>query len=195
MKKQIILGFVVIFVIIIAALVINSRKTFHVNGEYIDELNKGIETIKNNLDDKNIKYSGKTSKNDKIYSALISATDEDNNKFYMSYNIDSISRRVLNNEEVAKEFNYSLNDIYKKIDDRLNTYYKDQVSEGYMDPNECDFDCYKSFSLNIDTIENMYSLYVENNKLYIYLSFDYNDILDDKEYYDSLNYDAFIIEM
>lgn len=195
MKKQIILGFVVIFLIIITALVINSRKTFHVNGEYIDELNKGIETIKNNLDDKNIKYSVKTSKNDKIYSALISATDEDNNKFYMSYNIDSISRRVLNNEEVAKEFNYSLNDIYKKIDDRLNTYYKDQVSEGYMDPNECDFDCYKSFSLNIDTIENMYSLYVENNKLYIYLSFDYNDILDDKEYYDSLNYDAFIIEM
>ena len=196
MKKKIILGIVLLLIIVISVIVFyNNKKTFDVDGQYIDELNNGIETIKNNLDNNKIKYEIKTSKNTKIYSALISAKDENGNNFYMSYNIDAVSKKVLNNEEVAEEFNYSLSDIHEKINDRINKYYEGQINEGYMDSNECDIECYKNFSLNIESIENMYSLYVDKNKLYIYLSFDYNDILEDKEYYDGLEYNPFVIEL
>lgn len=195
-KTMIIIGILVLILIVVSIVfVYKNKKTFDVSGQYIAELNSGIEIIKKNLNQQNIKYEVKTYKNDQVYSALISAHDEDDNKFYMSYNIDPVTKKSLNNEEVANIFGYSIEDIYSKINDRLTNYYNGQVQEGYMDPYECDFECYKGFSLGIDSIESMYSLCVKNNQLYIYLSFDYNQILYDKEYYDNLIYDPFVIEL
>lgn len=196
MKKYIAL----VIIIIISLIVVfyfheKKRQIFDVEGEYVEDLNSGVNMILNNLEEKNIKYDLEKSKNDTVYSILISYKDEYENNYYMAYNVDMNTKEVLTNYNLLKQFGYTEDDVIKKINTRLEDLYNAQIEQGYMDTNECDFNCFKGFSLDIEDIYSMYSLYVKDNKLYIYLTFKYNSLLNDKTFYDNLDYNPFIIEL
>ena len=48
---------------------------------------------------------------------------------------------------------------------------------------------------NIDEIEGMYSLYVKDEKLKIYLSYSIDSLSSDEEYFKNLNHNPFKIEI
>lgn len=197
MKKYIYLTLLILVIIISFVFIIlkkNKNEIIDISGEYIDEVNESIELIENNLKSKGIPYEVKKSKNTEIYSLVI-ISEQDTEKSFMTFNIDLKTKLYLNNKEIAEMFGYSLDDIFNKIDERLKQYYNEEVKEGWVDSNECDFECYKASYRNIEFVENNYALYVENNKLYIYISFDSNSVVEDKKYFDNLKYDPYKIEV
>jgi len=197
-KYKIYLLILIIFVVIIMfAINLDNKKIDHFNSneENIEVIDNYLTQLEKTLTEKEIDFTSEKSKNKNIDSILITIQGEDMSKKYQSYNINPNTKKVLNNEEIAKMFGYSLEDIEKMIDDRFKKYYEDEIEEGYVDPNECDYSCYLSFYRNIDEIEGMYSLYVKDEKLKIYLSYSIDSLSSDEEYFKNLNHNPFKIEI
>lgn len=199
-NKKILFTIIVLVVLVFISILIiiynkNKIKHFDIDNEQINEFNNYLDMIEKGLKEKKLEFSSEKSKNNTIYSMLIEIKEEENYSSYMSYNISLKDNSIMNYEQVANEFGYSLNDIYMKINERLDQLYKNEIDEGYVDPYECDIECYKSYYRGIENIEGEYVLYVKNNRLYIYINFLKGEASDDGEYFENLNYDSNIVEL
>lgn len=188
--------FLVVFMLMILGIyhLTNSSKnemSFDVKSESVDELNHFLEMIENNLKQNEVSYKMEKYKNKEIYSMLL--TLELDPIAFDSYNVDLITKKSLTNSEVASKFNLTKTEILKKVEERIKKYYDEEVDYGYVNPNKCDFECYKT-SHDILDYES-YVLYVKNEKLYIYIGFDKASSLNDKAYFDDLEYNPYIIEI
>lgn len=206
MKKENIVKILLILVVIVFGLLLfifmknkdNDMKKFNLDGEYVDYVDEYLIDLEKSLNEKNINFSSEKSKNSRIDSILITIkNDEDDISYnnYLSYNIDHNKKTILNNEEVANYFNYTLDDIIDEVNKRLKRLYDEESKQGYVDTRECDIDCYKSYYRGIDDIYSSYSLYVKNDKLYIYLSFKVDSLSGDDEFFKKLKYNPYKIEM
>lgn len=196
-KQMVILVVLSIIVILILSFIFYPKdkiETFDMNTKNAKEINAYLINLEKNLKIKGIDFESEKSKNDKVYSLLIKIKDDKSNT-YSAYNIDLETKKTLNNEEVAKMYGYSLQDIYDAINKRLEKYYKEEIESGYVDPNECDYKCYLSFYRNIISVDDIYALYVKNNKLNIYISFSIDSLSSDEGYFKQLKYDPFKIEL
>lgn len=203
-KKILIICFSLIIIIILILFIFLSKddkiSRLKGNSESIQLINDYLDTLEKSLNDKKINYTSQISKNSKIDSLIVkieqpSENDEYIIPYFVSYNIDHKTNQVLTKEEVANYYGYQISDIINTINERLKTYYEEEITLGYVDPNECSFEGYKSFYRNIDDVEAIYELYVKNNKLYIYMSFDINSTSEDIDYFNNLEYDPFKIEL
>ena len=134
-----------------------------------------------------------------VYTALITSYKKgiDNYKIpiYKAYYYSTSDSRELARSEVLSRFNYTEENINSKILDYFESLYNQEVAQGYVDKNECDFkECYLSFYRDLNSLDN-YSLYAENGELYVYISFDPDSLIGDKEFFDKLNYDYYKIEI
>lgn len=201
--KYYLLIILILAVIVTSILIFNNKERseieqFDINTESVEQIDEYLVQLEKTLENKEMSYTSEKTKNTNVYSLLVTIKDEsyeNDSKKYQSYNVDIKTEQVLNNEEVAALFGYSLNDIEQKVTERLQKYYNEEINEGYVDSNECKFSCYLSFYRNIESIEDMYSLYVENDKLYVYLSFSIDATSSDVEYFENLGYDPFKIEL
>lgn len=206
-RKIIFISIVVVVLIVIITLIlllINNKKNKAPNISYnTDEakfINESIDYIYEKYKDTESKISSETSKGESIESILITIQQPvkgSNHKIplYISYNYDKKTNKLLTYNELAKQFNYNYDDIVKLVNDRFNDWYVDEVKQGYVEENECDYSCYLSFYRNIANLEDIITLYVKNNKLYVYIGFDIDSLIGDKEYFDNLNYNPFIIDL
>lgn len=197
MNKKTIIIVVVVLSILILLVFKQSQKNkinnFEIKGEYVEEINQYLDTLEKNLNDQNLNFKSEKSKNYTIYSMLITIEGNELSKSFLSYNIDLNTKKSLNNQEVASEFGYTLDDIYEKINQRLLEYYNEEVKEGYVNSTEYDFENYKLSYRNIEDIESSYVLYVSDNRLNIYISFDIDDY--DMKFFKNLNYNPFKIQL
>ena len=69
----------------------------------------------------------------------------------------------------------------EKVEERMKSFYEDESSRGYVDRHECDLECYITGMRNIETLKYSYAIYVENDELYAYVSFNEDSILSDKD--------------
>ena len=213
-KEIIILGIVIIVPIIFIGLYYIFRSPVETKGEkngsklpYInisgkdtDAINEYLETLyKQYSSDKKSKLTYKTEKYKNIISLLVSI-DEYNNetnetiKKYLAFNVKQDGTFV-DKEEMAELFGYSLEEIVDKVDKKLNEYYQDEAIEGYIDSNECSYNCYLSYARGINNILNEISLVIENGKLTVYINLSKDDINGDKEYFEKIeNPDKIILE-
>lgn len=213
-KEIIILGIVIIIPIIFIGLYYmfrnpvetkdekNGSKLPYINisGKDTDAINKYLEDLyKNYSNDKKSKLTYKTEKYKNIISLLVSI-DEFNNETnetirkYLGFNVKE-DGTFIDKEEMAELFGYSLEEIVDKVDKKLNEYYQDEAIEGYIDSNECSYNCYLSYARGINNILNEISLVIENGKLTVYINLSKDDINGDKEYFEKLeNPDKIILE-
>ena len=201
-RKILIISFLLLTVIFLFFIILNNKKnkmnTFDVNSENVDYIDDFLINLESNLKEKNIDFVSEKAKNKDIYSILVVMEDSDEDiksNNYLSYNINIKTKKVMNNEEVANSFGYSLDDIFKAINKRLEDLYQDEIKEGFVEKNECDFECYKSYYRGIENIEDIYSLYVKDNKLYIYVSIKIISAASDEDYFKKLNYNPYKIEL
>lgn len=213
-KEIIILGIVIIIPIIFIGLYYMFRNPVETKGEkngsklpYInisgkdtDAINKYLEDLyKNYSNNKKSKLTYKTEKYKNIISLLVSI-DEYNNETnetirkYLGFNVKE-DGTFIDKEEMAELFGYSLEEIVDKVDKKLKDYYQDEIIEGYIDSNECSYNCYLSYARGINNILNEISLVIENGKLAVYINLSKDDINGDKEYFEKLeNPDKIILE-
>lgn len=205
-KEIIILGIVIIIPIIFIGLYYMFRNPVETKGEkngsklpYInisgkdtDAINKYLEDLyKNYSNNKKSKLTYKTEKYKNIISLLVSI-DEYNNETnetirkYLGFNVKE-DGTFIDKEEMAELFGYSLEEIVDKVDKKLKDYYQDEIIEGYIDSNECSYNCYLSYARGINNILNEISLVIENGKLAVYINLSKDDINGDKAYFESLD--------
>lgn len=206
-KKIILISIIAIVIIIILSIVFiliinkkNKAPKISSDTEEAEFVNESIDYIYKKYENTDSKVSSDKSTSNNIESILI--TIEKNVKgynhkipLYVSYNYDTKTNKLLSFNELAEQFGYEYNDIVKLVNKRFNDWYTDEVEQGYVEENECDFNCYISFYRNIENIEEVFTLYVKNNKLYVYIGFDIDSIIGDKEYFDNLKYNPYIIEL
>lgn len=196
MKKYIrlIIFFVVIILIIAISYLTYNKSKMHVNidGEYSELVNDALKMIENNLKQSNLKYDTHEYKNNEVYSFLVEV--KDTYPYFVSYNISLKTKQALSNEELASMFNETIDDINKKVEDRLVKYYNEEIDNGYIELNDYTFDEYLNYYRGIEDTDYCYILVVKDNKLYAYLNFEKNNT-EDKEYFDKLNYNPYVIEL
>lgn len=116
---------------------------------------------------------------------IIDSYDEETDSYirkYMSFNIDKETKKYINKEELVNLLNSDLSTVKTKVESRLNDFYQDEINEKYVEPNECDFDCYISYLRNLDVILEDVVLVIEDNRLVAYTNFD-TTFSDDAEYF------------
>lgn len=196
-NKKIYIGLIVVIVTIAIIVIsyINFEKkemNFDLDGEYISHLNQFLEIVKNNLEKNDLEYNIEKYKNKEIYSMLLTIYDEQTE--YITYNIDLNTNEAIDNEKIVNKFDLSLEDIKNKIEECLKKYYDEEINQGYVDSNECDFDCYK-IHRNMDDIESSYVLFVKKDKLYIYMNMALDSVWGDRDYFESLKYNPCVLEI
>lgn len=161
-----------------------------------NKINEYYETNKEN--DENI--SAKSNTLNGVYTALIttykkSSVGDYNIPIYKAYYYSTNDSKELARSEVLEQFGYTDDYVKNKISNHFKNLYNQEIEKGYVEGHECDFEeCYLSFYRDLNTLDN-YALYVENNKLYAYISFDIDSLVGDKKFFDSLNYDYYKIEI
>ena len=151
----------------------NNIPYFNLNTEVFNELNEEIfETflLRTCYQDGEINYEA--SLNDNILSVALNisyATDDDLAYLeYKTYNINSDENIRMNNQDILKRYNLTLENVTNIVLSHLRTYYDYELEKGYI--NDFSFQYYLTNILNYTpiTINNM-NLYIDsNNDLYIY---------------------------
>ena len=204
-KTTIIIGIIIFVVIIVLGIIINHKEkskkpNIPFETKEANDIQNEIDELyeKNKTKDNVITYID--SNNNNIYSLLVTIKNKSDLGDYIiptytSYNYDTNSNSIISNDKLAARYGYTLEKIYDKIEEKFKSWYNDEIKLGYVEGNECDFDeCYLSYYRNIKSLDD-YQLFVKDNRLYAYIGFDINSFQDDIEYFNSLNYDPFIIEL
>lgn len=159
----------------------------------IDKLYEDIELYGGKISIKKITYKD-------IYMILVTIDKKSeygdyNIPLYRSYYYDIKSKSQLTQKQVINKLQYDENKIYSKIYNYFNDLYIAEVEQGYVNKTECDFEfCYLLRYRCIDRLSN-YALFVENNTLYAYIGFDKNSLVNDKEFFDKLNYNFYKLKI
>ena len=172
----------------------------NISGKDTQAINKYVEELyKKYSSDKKSKLTYKTEKYNDIISLLVSIDEYNKDinetiKKYLGFNVKQ-DGTFIDKEELAELFGYSLEEIVDIVDKKLNEYYQNEIVEGYIDSNECNYNCYLSYARGINNILDEISLVVENGKLTVYINLSKDNINGDKEYFEKIeNAEKIILE-
>lgn len=203
-KEFIILGIVIIIPVILIVLYyifrtpVQNKITKNGDMPYIDINSNDVESINNYVSEiyktysvnKKTKLNYKTNTYKNIISVLVTIDEYnvDTNEYFkkfVSFNVKK-DGTFIDKEELSNMFGYSLEEIVDKVENKLRNYYDAEVSEGYVEGEECNFNCYLTYARGIDNILDEISLVVENQKLVAYINLSKDNVNGDKEYFDEL---------
>lgn len=166
---------------------INSSDVKSLNDNIVDYCNNYV-----NIDGAQIKYE--YSINGNYLSLVIKVI---NNKEYPSkiifktYNINLKTRTVLSDQELLDYFKINDGVINAKIHNGFLEMYKDEVTQGYIEEMECNYDCYLGYR-GVDDYLTDLNYYIKDGKLVVYKPFIYSSIFGEEEYFTE---DSFIFEL
>jgi len=197
-EKNLIIVFFSIILLIVIVLIFNfinkdeitftsEKPKISLKSDDVNTMNKEIQQLINVNTYSEILYS--VTENDDYLSLVIQITDGIGITTYpkfISYNFDKKTKKLLSNDEILIKFNYDSNYVIEQIKNKLNQYYEEEIKQGYVDGNECDFDCYLGFVRNITDLEESYVLAINKDKLITYVSFDTNSLLEDQVYFEKI---------
>ena len=172
---------------------------------YINVDSSNVQTINNDIDNycnkyssiDNIQISYEYDISGKYLSVIIKILNEEDEygpvvKF-KTYNISLKTRKEVKDEELLKMFNVTDNKVSNKIKEQLVNYYKEEVKEGYIEKEECNYDCflsYRNVSNYLDDIEYA----IKGGKLVVFKPFKFKSIYGEEEYYNDSHFEFVITE-
>lgn len=174
----------------------NDIPHINVNNESAKTAN---EIIKELYSDTSADISSNIYKNNKIDSLVIcyevySKQEEANLVTYIVYNIGN-DNTIKSDENLLNIYGFTKEEVISSATRLLMKYYEDETEQGYVDKNDCSFNCYLDFVRNIQNIEDNIKLFVKDNKLKGYVQFSPNSLLDDYEYFLSLDNELYEFEV
>ena len=175
----------------------NSKEVpyININSSDIKSLNESIVHYCNkyvNSDDIKLKYD--YSINGNYLSLVIKVINTKGlpaKMIFKTYNVSLKNRESLSDEDLIKYFNVNNDIIYARIHNRFLEMYKDEVTQGYIEEMECDYNCYLGYRGVTDYLEDI-NYYIKDGKLVVYKPFIYSSIFGEEEYFTE---DSFIFEL
>ena len=178
----------------------NSTPTFPDSSESTKLVNQYLKNLTTSLKEKNLEFYSEMSKNKKVTSLIVEIDQLSSDSEYIipkfvAFSVDNVTKKVLSKEEILSLYGYQISDVEDAIKQRFQQFYQEEAELGYVDSNECTFENYLIFYRNISSFDEIYEIYVKNDKINIYFSFDKNSIVEDIDYFNNLNYNLYKIEL
>ncbi len=170
----------------------NKIPYFNLNNETYNKINEEIMynfLLRTCFQDGVIDYEA--SLNDNILSVAINISYETDDDLayleYKTYNIDTNTHTLINNQDILNKYNVSLNDITSIILERFNNFYEYELNNDLLDITTSFNDYLKI--LEYDGLDiNSLKLYIDNKKdLYLYKEFELSDGMKMDEEYPNLS--------
>lgn len=175
----------------------NSKEVPYVNidSSEVKALNDSIVDYCNNYvnsDDIQISYDYSINGN---YLSLVIKVRNDkevpSKMIFKTYNVSLKNRMPLTDQDLINFFKVNEDIISARIHNRFLELYKDEVTQGYIEENECDYTCYLGYRGVDDYLEDI-NFYIKDGKLVVYKPFIYSSIFGEEEYFTE---DSFIFEL
>lgn len=172
---------------------------------YINVKSNNIQSINNEIVNycnkyshiENIQISYEYDISGKYLSLIINILNEDAEygpevKF-KTYTIDLKSKKIIKDKELLEMFNVSLDTVSEKIKGQLEEYYNDEVREGYLEKEECNYECflkYRDINNYLDDIEYA----IKGGKLVVFKPFKFKSIYGEEEFFNDSHFEFAITE-
>ena len=172
---------------------------------YINVKSNNIQTINNEIVNycnkyshiENIQISYEYDISGKYLSLIINILNEDAEygpvvKF-KAFNIDLKNKRIIQDEELLDMFKTSEEKVSEKIKEQFEYYYNDEVKEGYIEKEECNYECflkYRDISNYLEDIEYA----IKGGKLVAFKPFKFKSIYGEEEYFNDSHFEFVITE-
>ena len=124
--------------------------------------------------------------NGKVLSLVIKTVDYDVKNvpevYFKTYNINLEEEKLLSDEELLSIYNLTNADVENIIENKFNKWYKDVVEKGYINEEECDYECFLNYREVDDYLDNVV-YYIEQGKLVAYKPFVFYSIFGEEKYF------------
>lgn len=160
-------------------------------------INKDIELFVTdfiNTDESIIKYEYEI--NGIILSLVVKVVDYDNRLggprvYFRTYNVNIDTLAAISNESLLAFYGIDEQNVSEIIKAKFQEHYSKEIELGFIEPRECNFDCYiknRGFS---DYLEGV-NYYVKEGKLYAYKPFDFYSIYGEEDYFKEEDFEFLI---
>ena len=140
-----------------------SQEVKKLNNEIVDYCNEYV-----NIENLQIKYEYNISGN--YLSVIIKVIDNEKKLSFKSFNVNLKTRKSLTEDELLQYFKVDKDIVSASIYNKFVDMYNEEVKEGYIEGNLCDFECYMNYR-EVDDYLSDVSLAIKNGKLTAYKPF------------------------
>lgn len=124
--------------------------------------------------------------NGKVLSLVIKTVNYDVKNvpevYFKTYNINLEEERLLGDEELLSIYNLTSADVETTIEKKFNKWYKDVIKKGYINEEECDYECFLNYREVDDYLDDVV-YYIEQGKLVAYKPFVFYSIFGEEKYF------------
>ena len=175
----------------------NEIPYINIDSEDAHLVNKTIQEYANSfLKNKNNLFIYDSQVNGEVLSVLLKMLDYDEGYSYPevsfhTYNFNLRTQSLMSDKEVLDLFDVGEKDVLNNIEGTFRSYYNDEVSKGYLVPEECDYDCFLDWRGISDYMDSVH-YYIKNGKLIAYRPFSIYSVYGEEEYYNNDSYQFYI---
>ena len=175
---------------------INSKENgkYYINVPYVniaDSLGKSINEdidsyMQDFMDNDQLISSYQYTINGKVLSLVIKTVDYDVKNvplvYFKTYNINLEDLVLLTDDDLLAIYNITSENVESIIEKKFAYWYKDIIKEGYLDEEECDYDCFLDYR-EVDNYLDDISYYIENGNLIVFKPFVFYSIFGEENYF------------
>ncbi len=102
--------------------------------------------------------------------------------FFKTYNVDLKKKAIMSAVDLLNYFNVNEDIVYARVYNKFLDMYNEEVEQGFLEKDLCDFDCYVKLR-GVDNISDNLSYYIKNGKLIAFKPFTYVSIYREESYF------------
>ena len=110
---------------------------------------------------------------------------------FRTYNIDLETLKEVSDNELLDLYDVDKKDIEKIIKNKFKYFYKDELKKGYLNENECNYECFLEWR-NVNSYMDNLEYYISDGKLYAYKEFSVLSVYGEDEYYKEEDFSFYI---
>ncbi len=186
---------------------INSKENgiFHIEVPYLNIKDSYAKTVNEDINDFVLDFIDNEkvildydyNVNGNILSLVIKVVDysEKNipKSYFKTYNINLDTKELLYDDQVLANFNVTSLDVSNKIEKQFMNWYRDVTEKGYVEEEECDYECFLKYKEVDDYLDDV-SYYIENGNLVVYKPFVFYSIFGEEEYFKEDDFKFMIVK-
>lgn len=170
----------------------------NINNSFGKEINNDINSfVSDFIDNDKVMLSYEYDINGKVLSIVLKCVDYDVKNvpkvYFKTYNINLETSKLLSDEELLSVYNITSLDVESIIEKKFEYWYKDLLKEGYIDEEECDYDCFLNYREVDDYLDDVV-YYIEKGNLVLYKPFVFYSIFGEENYFKEEDFKFIISE-
>jgi hypothetical protein len=112
---------------------------------------------------------------------------------FKTYNINLDDKVLLSDEDLLNIYNISNGDVDSIIENQFLKWYKDVQKKGYINEEECDYECFLKYR-EVDDYMDGIAYYIDGGKLVVYKPFVFYSIFGEENYFKEDDFEIILSE-